>query len=284
MTTLQRVIAWFDQNKVKRRSECVLAIGGGAMLDTVSLAAALYRRGTAFWRVPTTLLASIDAGIGVKSAVNFGRRKNLVGTYQAPARVLVDPLVLDSLPVRELRSGLGEALKLGLAADAPIARLLEDRGPSLITTRLQSAEGTALIERSIASMLVEIRADPWEENQLVHPTDLGHSFSRLFEEKLRPRVLHGEAVALDIAFSTACSEVVGLCTAQQRERILAIIAGLQLPTANSGITVSHLESAYDDIVVHRDGDRFPLPVEPGVTEIVQLKRSTLARAAKLAEA
>ena len=277
MGTLRRIIAWLDSQATRRRSDLVIGIGGGAVLDTLSLAAALYRRGVDFWRIPTTLLSAIDAGLGAKSAVNFYGRKNLVGTYRLPRRVIIDPVALRSISGRQLRSGLAEAIKLGLAADAELFRMIEEHSEHLITERCQSPVGYAFVRRAISSMLAEVSQDLWEDD-LVHPTDLGHSFSRIMEQVLRPRPLHGEAVAMDIAFSFACSVTLRLCEPQERLRCIDLLQRTGLPVARPDLTLAVLQQGYDDIVVHRDSELFPLPVSPGNTVITQLQRSTLVRA------
>ena len=116
------------------RRDVVLAFGGGVCSDIAALAASLLRRGTPLIRVPTTLVGQVDAGIGLKSGVNYGGAKNYLGSYLPPKGVLVDPAFLRTLPEREVRCGLSEMLKMALVADASLFELLRLHGPSLIAS------------------------------------------------------------------------------------------------------------------------------------------------------
>lgn len=277
---LKRLVEWLDARQVARRSEAVVGIGGGAVLDTVSLAASLYRRGVTFWRLPTTVLAAIDAGIGAKSAINFFGRKNLLGTYQLPERVLIDPLAFDSISERQLRSGLAEAFKLGLAVDETLFTFLMTHASDLAYAPVSGMRMGELVTRCIAAMTEQL-ADDLFEASLVHPTDLGHSFSRRIEEEIRPRLLHGEAVALDIALSAACSEALNLCDRNGHSEILAGLRDLGLPTTHPALDLGFVRAAYQDAVVHRDGDVFPLPAVPGQVALVPLDDEGLRRGFEL---
>src|SRR5581483_3218924 len=95
----------------------VIALGGGAVTDAAGFAAATYLRGVPWISVPTTLLGQVDSGIGGKTGVNLSEGKNLIGAFHQPRRVICDLAALDSLPLREVISGLGEAVKYGLVFD-----------------------------------------------------------------------------------------------------------------------------------------------------------------------
>ena len=110
---------------ILRRTEMVVAIGGGVVLDVVGLAAGLYRRGTPYVRVPTTLVGQIDAGIGVKTGVNHGQHKNRLGVYCPPSTALIDTEFLRTVPERHIWNGMAEIIKMALVKDSALFSLLE---------------------------------------------------------------------------------------------------------------------------------------------------------------
>jgi 3-dehydroquinate synthase len=280
MATLDHVISHLDHAGARRSRQAAVAIGGGAVLDTASLAATLYRRGMPFVRVPTTLLATIDAAIGAKSAVNFHGRKNLVGSYKLPAAVLIDTTVLSTLSARHTRSGLAEAIKLGLAADPELLEMVRASAPDVIASRGQSPASARLIERAIASMIEQLAGDVWEA-RLLHKTDLGHSFSRYFEQVLRPRPTHGEAVSLDLSLTARCSESLGLLSRAERVDLEGVLQIAGLPVSWKGLTVEIVTHALEDAVTHRDGNLFPMPSSSGHLEMVALDQDTVVASTTL---
>src|SRR5436190_23291776 len=114
------------------RTGVLISMGGGVCSDIVTLSASLIRRGVAHIRVPTTLIGQIDAGIGLKGAVNFCGKKSFVGCFHPPEQVLIDPAFLQSLPRRSLVSGMAEATKMGIARDARLFELLERCSAELV--------------------------------------------------------------------------------------------------------------------------------------------------------
>lgn len=120
-----------------RRKEPIIAIGGGVCLDVAGLAANLYRRNTPLIKVPTTVMAAVDASIGIKTAVNFHGRKNKMGTYCAPLAVFIDKTFLKTIGARHLTNGSAEILKMACIKDAELFELLEKHSAELIQTKFQ---------------------------------------------------------------------------------------------------------------------------------------------------
>ena len=120
-----------------RRKEPIIAIGGGVCLDVAGLAANLYRRNTPLIKVPTTVMAAVDASIGIKTAVNFHGRKNKMGTYAAPLAVFIDKTFLNTLGDRHLSNGSAEILKMACIKDAELFELLEKHSAEVIKTKFQ---------------------------------------------------------------------------------------------------------------------------------------------------
>jgi 3-dehydroquinate synthetase len=157
-----------------RRREPFLAIGGGCVLDICGMAACLYRRGVPFVRVPTTLLALVDASVGVKNGVDYccGRTqdtyKNRVGSFYAPSSCLLDASFISSQNERDIANGFGEIVKLALVRSPDLFELLETFGPALIQARFERSPlipdcvGGRIIDLSIQIMLEELGPNLWE--------------------------------------------------------------------------------------------------------------------------
>lgn len=256
----------FERFGLLRRSEPVLAVGGGVLLDLVSFTASIYRRGVPCVKVPTTLLGMIDAGIGVKTSLNYGHGKSRLGTYTPPSRVLIDPGFLRSLDGRQYRCGLGESIKIALVADAALFELLETHSRSLSEGVPDAAVERELIERSVAAMLGELVGN-LHEDRLERLADIGHSFSGALEMRLRPALLHGEAVAIDLAVTVMLSRNRGLLSPAAAERILAVQDALGLPTDHPQMTRELLAEALAGTALHRDGQQ-RLPLLTGIGRAV----------------
>ncbi|WP_374776257.1 sedoheptulose 7-phosphate cyclase [Streptomyces sp. NBC_01310] len=262
---VQEVIKSLDGFGIDRRREPVIAIGGGVLMDIVGFAASIYRRATPWIRIPTTLIGLVDAGVGAKTGVNNDGHKNRVGTYFPADRTLLDRTFLTTLDERHISNGLAEILKIALIKDERLFGLLEEHGARLLAERLQSpADGAAdaaveVVERAIHGMLEELQPNLWEK-VLERVVDYGHSFSPVIEMHALPELLHGEAVAIDMALTTVIAEQRGLVTSEERRRILSVMTGLGLPSWHELCTPKLLVPALRDTVRHRDGQqRLPLP-------------------------
>jgi shikimate kinase/3-dehydroquinate synthase len=191
----------------------VVAIGGGALLDTAGFAAATYMRGVRVVNVPTTLLAMVDAGLGGKVGIDFGEVKNNIGVLHHPELVIVDPAVLSSLPTRELRWGMAEIVKAALLASPLLLDLLEeapldDRG---VPVRLEW-----YIEQAVRIKAAYVIADPGDHG-VRQSLNLGHTFAHAVEAASGYRVPHGEAVAAGlVAAAHLASEIAGSDVSEDR--------------------------------------------------------------------
>lgn len=242
-----------------RRSEPVLAVGGGVLTDVAGFACAVWRRGVPWSRVPTTLLGMVDASVGIKVAVNH-HRKNGVGHFFSPSHTFVDESFLETLPVSEVKAGAGEIMKAALVHDPTLFDLMEAHGERLIREGFMgSAEASKVIKYSVDTMLECIGPDLWEES-LVRPMDFGHSFSRTLEGEEKFQLRHGEAVAIDCIMSTCIANQKRLVSDEELQRVLNVYAVMGLPCSIEGITADTYKRALKQITVHRDGLlRAPLP-------------------------
>lgn len=211
------------------RGDAVVALGGGVVGDLAGFAAAILRRGARFVQVPTTLLAQVDSSVGGKTAINARAGKNLVGAFHQPALVLIDPLVLDTLPPRELRAGYAEVVKYGLIGDRGFFEWCEAHGPALLGG--DAGLRVEAIAASCRAKAAVVAADERETGDTRALLNLGHTFGHALEAEagFSDRLLHGEAVAIGMALAFAFSAEVGLCSGQDARRVAAHLSAAGLP-------------------------------------------------------
>lgn len=264
MDAVLMVIQEFEHFGLDRRNEPVIIVGGGAVLDTVGLAAALYRRGVPYIRVPSTLLAYVDVSIGIKTGVNFGGVKNLVGAFAPPTLVLLDRTLLRSLPPREIASGLGEIIKIALGCDGELFGALEEFAENLVGSHFCDDEGQSILSWAIDVMIRELEPNIYEDD-LARAVDLGHTFSQPFELMGgRDRLRHGEAVAIDVNLSAVIAHRRGMLAADQLERLQILTRRLGLPLLPPAIAPELLWMSLVERTRHRGGrQRLPVPFRIG---------------------
>jgi len=207
------------------RQSIVLAIGGGAALDAIGFAAATAHRGIRLIRMPTTVLAQNDAGIGVKNGMNFNGRKNFVGTFAPPLAVINDSSFLDSLSPRDKRAGIAEAVKVALIRDREFFNELLSQRQDL--ARFEAGSMLRMIRRCAELHLRQIATsgDPFEMGS-ARPLDYGHWSAHKLEELSRHRLRHGEAVAIGSALDALYSHRSGLLSAVELHRIITLLLDL----------------------------------------------------------
>lgn len=204
------------------RHSYVIAVGGGAVLDAVGLVAATTHRGVRHIRIPTTVLAQNDSGVGVKNGVNLQGVKNFVGTFAPPFAVLNDLEFIIALPDRDKIAGMAEAVKVALIRDAQFFVWIERHMDDLATFE-RSAMAT-MIRRCAELHMRQISqgGDPFESGS-ARPLDYGHWSAHKLESLTRHHVRHGEAVAIGMALDARYSVLAGLLPAGEEERICALL-------------------------------------------------------------
>ncbi|MEV7728661.1 sedoheptulose 7-phosphate cyclase [Streptomyces sp. NPDC087917] len=266
--SVHRVVDAFDDFGLLRRQEPVIAVGGGVVTDIVGFACSLYRRGLPHVKVPTTLIGLVDAAVGAKTGVNHGGHKNRIGTYFPPRATLLDATFLSSLPDRQISNGLAEILKIALVLDSRLFELLEIHGLTLCEERFQGLTPVGaevadeVLRLAVGGMLAELEPNLWED-RLDRLVDYGHTFSPVLEMSALPELLHGEAVAIDMALTTVISCHRGLLSAGDRDRILTVMTALGLPLSHPAFRTDLAERALADAVRHRDG-RQRVPLATGI--------------------
>jgi 3-dehydroquinate synthase len=271
MDFVQRVCSEALAHGVNRRG-LLISFGGGVCSDIVTVAASLIRRGIGHLRVPTTLIGQIDAGIGLKGAVNFCGKKSFVGCFHPPEQVLIDPAFLRSLPRKFLISGIAEAIKMGIARDARLFDLLERRSLDLVMSGFEEpgAEGRELLQRSIWAMLDELRKNPYEDQTYERLVDFGHTFSPALEAAMGFEIHHGEAVAIDMALSATIARSLGLIAPDTWQRVVDVLRTASLPIFAPRLDVQLCRDALVEAARHRGGV-MNLVVPAGIGRAVFLK-------------
>lgn len=215
------------------RDCAVVALGGGVVGDLAGFAAAIYQRGVTFVQVPTTLLAQVDSAVGGKTGVNHPGGKNLIGAFHQPTAVITDTRTLATLPPRELRAGLAEVIKYGLICDREFFAWIEAH-----TDALLAGEPSALAR--VIKRSCEIKAAIVGQDEREHGDrallNLGHTFGHAIESVTGyTRWLHGEAVGAGLVMAARMSQASGLLSAQDLERVGALVGRLGLPVVVPGL-------------------------------------------------
>ena len=249
------------------RDSVVVALGGGVVGDVAGFVAASFMRGVAVVQLPTTLVAMIDSAIGGKTGVNLRAGKNLFGAFHQPRAVLADPEVLRTLPQREYRSGLAEALKYGVIADRELFEFTAGCAGEL------RRRETAPLERLIAACVrikAEVVAEDERERDRRRILNFGHTLGHALERAGNyRRYLHGEAVAWGMIAATRLAAGVGRLEAAEAARIEAAVLALTAP-------LPPIEEEPRAILAHVARDKktrggvphFVLPRAIGAVEIV----------------
>jgi shikimate kinase / 3-dehydroquinate synthase len=218
------------------RGEPLVAIGGGALGDAAGFLAASWLRGVPFLQVPTTLVAQIDSSLGGKTGVDIAAGKNLVGAFHPPAAVIIDIGLLRSLPERQLRAALGEAVKMAALGDERLFALLEAEGESIARGDPEAFETGAvaeLVERTAWAKVEVVDADEREHGAADGriTLNLGHSLGHAVEAAAGFRdLLHGEAVAHGLRAAVRIGRELGVTPDARAARIEALLTRLGLAT------------------------------------------------------
>ncbi len=222
------LLAAYVRAKLDRQAHVVI-LGGGSVLDAAGYAASMTHRGVRVVRLPSTVLAQCDGGIGVKTGVNAFSTKNLFGTFAPPHAVVNDLSLLRTLPLRDARAGMAEAVKVALIRDADFFTWIEANADAL--GRAEAGPLGALVRRCAALHLRHIAqgGDPFEMGS-ARPLDYGHWAAHKLEVLSGHELRHGEAVAIGMLLDARYAERTGLLPAADLERLAALLARLGLPT------------------------------------------------------
>ena len=220
------------------RDGLVIALGGGVIGDLAGFAAAVYQRGVPFVQVPTTLLAQVDSSVGGKTAINHPAAKNMIGAFHQPRAVISDVATLDTLPERELRSGIAEVIKHGLALDAAFVDWLEAN-----LERLLKRDGAALVHAVKRSCELKARIVAQDERESGSRAllNFGHTFGHAIEAGTGYGAwLHGEAVAAGMVMAAELSALMGDLRKTEVGRVRELLRRAGLPIVGPALAPERL--------------------------------------------
>ena len=262
------------------RDSAIVALGGGVVGDLAGFVAATYMRGIPFVQLPTTLLAMIDAAVGGKTGVDTPAGKNLVGAFHRPAAVIIDPLVLGTLPPRELRAGLAEAIKHGAIADVRYFDWIRRSIPSLLQEGANGlragGDNDSIPEQGSPSLMVglitrsvELKGSIVERDEreggIRRILNFGHTLGHAIEALSGYHLLHGEAVAIGMALEAELAERAGVAERGTASTLRDVIRSAGLPTERPREIAAArvLEAARGDKKVRGGMIELALPLELG---------------------
>jgi len=244
------------------RKTTLFALGGGVIGDMTGFAAACYMRGVPYVQVPTTLLAQVDSSVGGKTAINHPLGKNMIGVFNQPLRVVADLDTLDTLPERELVSGLAEIIKYGPIADAVFLDWID---VNLDALRARDKPALAHAIKRSCEIKAWIVAQDEREAGLREILNFGHTFGHAIETGLGYGVwLHGEAVGCGMVMAAELSARLGLIDAAYAQRIQRVIERAGLPTTGARLgTPRYVDLMRHDKKSRAGAIRFVVIESPG---------------------
>ena len=268
LNSLQKIYDAALENRLERSSTMV-ALGGGVIGDMTGFAAATWLRGINVVQVPTTLLAMVDSAIGGKTGVNHPQGKNLIGAFHQPRLVLIDPLVLKTLPMREFRAGMAEVIKYGIIWDAQLFGQMEE-SKRLDQLRYLKPELVDIILTQSCQAKADVVSKDEKEAGLRAILNYGHTIGHAVESLTGYRVVnHGEAVAIGMVAAGQIAVELGMWQKAETERQHALIQKTGLPTQlPTGMDIEAIvEALQTDKKVMEGKVRFILPTQLGAVTI-----------------
>jgi 3-dehydroquinate synthase len=228
------------------KDSILFAVGGGVTGDLTSFAASTFKRGIPVVHIPTTLLSAIDSSVGGKTAVNLGKIKNAVGTFHQPDYVFTDISFLDTLPVEEINSGIGELIKYTFLSDPNFFIYVLNNIKKIRSIDPRVLE--SVIFRSVSMKASIVSRDEKEESGLRKILNFGHTFGHAIESTLNYKIKHGEAVTAGIVASLHLSNKLGLLPENRLITYLKLPQRIKIPEMLRKIN-------FDDLLEKMMGDK-----------------------------
>jgi len=223
--TALRIINQLMEMKADRTT-ALIALGGGVVGDLTGFVASIYMRGIPYIQVPTTLLAQVDSSIGGKTGIDLSTGKNVLGTFYQPKGVFIDLAFLKTLKLQELKNGLAEVVKYGIIDDPELFSTLEAMGKDIVNGNADLLEEIVTRSCRIKKAIVEIDETEQGVRRILN---FGHTIGHAIETESNYAISHGDAVAMGMVASTILSERMQYLSAEDKERIIALIRAIGLP-------------------------------------------------------
>ncbi|WP_058485445.1 3-dehydroquinate synthase [Defluviitalea phaphyphila] len=236
LNTVQKIYKFFIENKLDRKS-LVFALGGGVTGDMAGFVAATYMRGIPFIQVPTTLLSQVDSSVGGKVGVDFLQHKNMIGSFYQPKFVYINLSTLNTLPTKQLSSGMAEVIKHGLILDKEYFSFVESVSDE--TFKLDKDILEKIIKRSCEIKSNVVSQDE-KESGLREILNFGHTIGHAIETLLDFKLLHGECVSIGMIGAAYISYKNNLISKKDLERIEKVLTSYKLPTRFKNLEVDKI--------------------------------------------
>lgn len=252
------------------RKTTLIALGGGVIGDIVGFVAATFMRGIPFVQIPTTLLAQVDSSVGGKTGVNLTTAKNMVGAFWQPQVVIIDPDVLKTLSLREVKSGLSEVIKYGMIKDADFFEYLEKNIQQI--ERLETSVMVHIIAASCKIKAEVVESDEREAG-LRAILNFGHTVGHAIESQTSYQIFrHGEAVSIGMAAAVKIAARLGMFLKKDVTRLITLLQTAGLPTRFKDLSPNDLLQAMflDKKRVSSQHIRFILPKKIGCVMVEDL--------------
>jgi len=238
LSTMERGYKFLLYNNIDRKA-LICTLGGGVVGDVGGYIAATYLRGIDYIQLPTTLLAQVDSSIGGKVGVNFGGKKNMLGSFYQPKAVICDVALLKSLPPAEVRNGLAEVIKYALAMDEELFRILDRKGEEFTRAKLKD-----IVMRCGYLKAGIVETDETERSGQRAILNFGHTVGHALEAATKLQGLsHGEAVAIGMMAAARISGEVGMLDQSNVHSIEKLLLRFGLPTSCQGVNPDELLEA-----------------------------------------
>jgi len=206
------------------RNSFLIGMGGGLVCDITGFAASIFMRGVDFAFISTSLLSQVDASVGGKNGVNFGKLKNMLGVFNPPQFVICDPYLLHSLPPREINSGFGEIIKHAFIKDTDLVDFLLQNKEALLQLDTELME--KLIYRAVSIKANVVENDPLEKGER-KILNFGHTIGHAIENN--SDLTHGEAVAVGMIAASELSEKICNLSSGDKKMVRKLIEAYKLP-------------------------------------------------------
>lgn len=244
---------------INRRNEPVVIIGGGVATDIAAFATSCFRRGIPHVKVPTTIMGYVDASVGIKTGINFEKCKNRMGSFYPPQSVVLDKSFFNTQTNRDISNGAAEIIKIAVIRNIKLFNLLVKHAKYLVNSKFQCSIADEVLLLSISDMIEELEPNLFEDN-LQRSVDFGHTFSLVFEMDSHYDIKHGEAVSMDIFFSTYLAWRRGLVSKEELLIVYNLILSFSLPIIFDLYDPGLIWESLNERVLHRNGYQYiPVP-------------------------
>jgi len=221
--TIEKIIEQLLEKGADRNS-FLLGMGGGLVSDVTGFVASVFMRGLEFGFISTSLLSQVDASVGGKNGINFGKLKNMIGVFNPPEFVICDPVLLQTLPKREIRSGFGEVIKHAFIKDESLYHFLKNNREALLNLHPDLME--ELIYKAVSIKTEIVEGDPFEKGER-KKLNFGHTIGHAIENN--SDLTHGEAVSVGINLACQLSQELCGLSDDDAKKITNLLRDFELP-------------------------------------------------------